>query len=472
MRHTLWPLAPWFFVACLLGAFSWQGSILGSDDALYAMVARENLRQGEWLSFTFEGRPFFEKGPVLPWLLMGSQAMFGESEFAQRLPGILFAFLLLLALYHIAIRAGMSRLSAWCAVASALAMNAFYLNARRPMSDIPGAALALLGLALVMAGGLRSAAAGGALLGLSILTKLVAPIPVLGALLFSPLGERPYRRILLALLVACLVALPWHGFMLQSHGQAFADTYFAYHLLERATTPLVGQGGPGVYLDWLVEREPLIAPILGAALLVALWRRDGPARLALALFFFALAPLALSATALPHYLVATVPGAALSIGVLAGQGRIPRFFLGLILPIAFVWHNARDMVAPDYSSGAREACEAIASWGRTEDLIGTADIHDLAVPWYCARPAAIFVVDKGLLAALASIPVLQGKVYGMDPALFRSIMGRGGLLITRPDRMEGLQRIASAASMRLQAHRYKNRLVVAALGGHDGTEHP
>ena len=59
------------------------------DEGFYASVAWEMCQSGDWRTPSFLGEPWFEKPPLLYWLMLGSMRLFGENEFALRLPSAL-----------------------------------------------------------------------------------------------------------------------------------------------------------------------------------------------------------------------------------------------------------------------------------------------------------------------------------------------------------------------------------------------
>ena len=106
--------------------------------------------------------------------------------FAVRLPGVLAGLALLLAVYQVGRKVGLSKAAALISVGALLATAVFYFNARRPMMDVPGTALGMWAFVCLLTpskGTWRSAIIGGVLLGLAALTKFVAPIPFVIALI-------------------------------------------------------------------------------------------------------------------------------------------------------------------------------------------------------------------------------------------------------------------------------------------------
>ncbi|MDX2271180.1 MAG: glycosyltransferase family 39 protein [Cyanobacteriota bacterium] len=66
-------------------------SLEGCDESFYAQMAREILQTGKWVAPTFLGEVFFEKPPLLPWLVAFAYQVAGIHEWSARLPGILTA---------------------------------------------------------------------------------------------------------------------------------------------------------------------------------------------------------------------------------------------------------------------------------------------------------------------------------------------------------------------------------------------
>ncbi len=84
---------PWIcsIVGVLLATLSlmlWQGSpyLFDWDELIYASLAREMVRSGDWLQLRIGGVPFLEKPPLFFWLQAASFQVFGIHEAAARLP--------------------------------------------------------------------------------------------------------------------------------------------------------------------------------------------------------------------------------------------------------------------------------------------------------------------------------------------------------------------------------------------------
>lgn len=82
------------FVLGLLGSFVFfhhlNFSLFEGEEGLYADIAREMVRTGQYIHPTHNGEPYHLKPPLFFWFLALSAHLFGESEFSLRLPGALF----------------------------------------------------------------------------------------------------------------------------------------------------------------------------------------------------------------------------------------------------------------------------------------------------------------------------------------------------------------------------------------------
>ena len=84
------------FWLILLGALLF-GFRLGSvplsnpDEGRYAEIPREMLASGDWVTPRLNGVNYFEKPPLVYWLIAGSQRVFGHNEWAARAVPALFA---------------------------------------------------------------------------------------------------------------------------------------------------------------------------------------------------------------------------------------------------------------------------------------------------------------------------------------------------------------------------------------------
>src|SRR5687768_10363857 len=67
------------------------------DEGLHAAIAQEMIRRGDYVTPTFLGEPFLDKPILFFWAEAGSLRLFGDNEFAVRLPPLLFGLAGMLA---------------------------------------------------------------------------------------------------------------------------------------------------------------------------------------------------------------------------------------------------------------------------------------------------------------------------------------------------------------------------------------
>src|SRR5262245_54823252 len=85
----------------LFSANIWELSLISLDDATYARQGIEERRSGQFFNPPWNGQPDFHKPPLQFWILGRSFALFGENDFAARLPSVLMALGILGATYRI-----------------------------------------------------------------------------------------------------------------------------------------------------------------------------------------------------------------------------------------------------------------------------------------------------------------------------------------------------------------------------------
>jgi len=219
--------------------------LLDDVDSVYLEIAREMLHRHDYVTPYIDGVRFFDKPPLMYWMAAGSMKVFGEHDWAARMPLALAMLGLLLAVYGLGRRLYGERGGFYGALVLGTAIGP-YLYTRFFIPDILiclwmtlGVWFFLVGLAGAgfTAGG--STAAGpthrdeaamngarrrvgwasvgfGAVLGLNLLTKgLIGLVFPLGFVAVYLIVTRQVRlltrmRVWLAGVVFAGVALPWH----------------------------------------------------------------------------------------------------------------------------------------------------------------------------------------------------------------------------------------------------------------------
>ncbi len=198
--------------------------LLDDVDSVYLEIAREMLHRHDYVTPYVDGVRFFDKPPLMYWMAAGSMRVFGEYDWAGRLPLALAALALLLAVYALGRRLYSERGGLYAALTLGTAVGP-YLYTRFFIPDIMIALWMTLGVHLFLTAldhvregksAARASAGFGAVLGLNLLTKgligLAFPLGfvLLYLLLTRQTGTVRKMRPGSALLVFAVVALPWH----------------------------------------------------------------------------------------------------------------------------------------------------------------------------------------------------------------------------------------------------------------------
>lgn len=283
------------------------------DEAWYASVARNVVATGDWLTFHYNGEPFWEKPPVGLWMIAASFRLFGISDFAARIPAIVCGIVCVLVAYRFGTRHGGVRVGALAALILISAQD-FVRFAAKGQLDVP---LTLLVTAQILFfwNGLdrpRLQLASGLFLGLAIATKNQAGI--IGAIVEAAyiLLARDWRALrqwqwYAGRTFGLLTPAIWFLHQYAVHGQAFLDRYYFINYgmyLENADKAQAGGGiDRWAHLRYLATRHNvLFACALGGLAfgLVRFWRRSDRLLLLLSIWVV-LVPSLFTWYGAPHY---------------------------------------------------------------------------------------------------------------------------------------------------------------------------
>lgn len=214
------------------------------DEAVYGHAAAVMIRTGHWLTPVFLERFMLNKPPLLMWTGAAAMSAFGIGPVALRVPDLI-AGMLCCVLVYAWLRRWRPMPAAISGVVLLLGTPIFYSISRKFMAD------ALLTLCIVAAMFLIAIDARwerrltwvgfGLLSGAAIMTKSAAgllPLLILGVYwLIAGSKERPQlRRILPALVIAVIVAAPWHIYQVLAHKDWFLAEYVRFQLLGSGLT--------------------------------------------------------------------------------------------------------------------------------------------------------------------------------------------------------------------------------------------
>lgn len=363
-------------------------------------MAREALESGDLLNNRWCGTVQFEKPPLLIGSLALSMTLFGETLFALRLPGTLATALAAAAIAAIllALRTG-----PWRALLGAVVFLGAGLTmqlSRRVMTDMPLVAAILVAVAALLRG---QTTRMGIALGVALLAKGVAAVPLGGLLGITLIIREGWKKSLGAAAVTLAVGLPWFVLSTVEHGSEFLYATFGYHAMARAVGGVVPGLTAAELLDVLLLEWPLLlaaATGLGLRLGGASGASPLPRRdlAVLALWAIgAVVPPFVSGTRLAHYLLPVVPllaiVAALGVptSVIASGGRrlgavAIAVFLGTLGPgtLAF-WLN------PELGAELRQVGERLA--GSRGDRLLALDLTNQALTWSSGQCVPMVVTD-------------------------------------------------------------------------------
>jgi 4-amino-4-deoxy-L-arabinose transferase-like glycosyltransferase len=209
-------------------------SLLDPDEAHYAQLTREMVGTRQWLIPTLEGVPFIDKPVLYHWLQAAAEWLFGENEFALRLPSAIAAVVLIWTVRWIGQSVADRSVGNRAALFFATTPLTFALASIGVFDMLYTAFLfGAIGSLLVASstGRRRLEYLGWPLLALAVMTK--GPVALVLALLFAVAlvvrrDTRPLVRNLhweLGLLFVALVASPWFLYMTITFGRRFVRDY-------------------------------------------------------------------------------------------------------------------------------------------------------------------------------------------------------------------------------------------------------
>ena len=191
------------------------------DETRYGEIPHEMITTGDWAVPHLVGLRYFEKPPLGYWLNAVSLKVFGENNFAVRLPTALAAGLSAWFVWLLLVRMGYARSTALTAAAIYLGMTEVLLVGTIAVLDTPFTLFLTGGMVLFYLGvndpeqrrHRRYLLASGISFGLAFLTKGFLALVLPGMILFVyALLQRRYKLLWTSLLVATIAivaVLPW-----------------------------------------------------------------------------------------------------------------------------------------------------------------------------------------------------------------------------------------------------------------------
>jgi len=383
--------------------------LVGPDEPRYASIGREMASSGDWITPRLWGSPWFEKPPLLYWMIAAGFKLGLGSELAPRLPVALASVLFLLFFRHI-LKLEFGPRPAWFATGILATSFLWVAFSQVAVTDLPlsvtYSAAMLLALRWRATGDKRLADASAFLLGAAVLAKGLVPV-ALAAPLIVLTGKRWRQWFRPApLILFCLAALPWYALMSFHHGQAFIHEFFGRHHFDRFTSGVTLHARPfWFYLPVLIAGFFPWSPLLALLFKRSLYG-DHRRRFLLVWAAYGLAFFSLSSGKLPGYVLPLFPALAALLGLALAEAKNARLalascvlLLGLVPAVAGTFPQA-------FAVGLSRA--GLAGWSWPWAAVCLAASLAVYVLGNSQREISVAVL---LLLAVLSITYLKITVY-------------------------------------------------------------
>jgi 4-amino-4-deoxy-L-arabinose transferase-like glycosyltransferase len=459
-----------FLLAGLLCYSRLNCPLLEPEEARYAEIPRQMLAEGRWLTPVLHGEDYYQKPPLLYWLIMLSYQVFGVHDWAARLVPTTASILTILVSYAWARQTVGPRSAFLSGVILCLSARFLYLGGMINMDSLlclfVVGGLACGHMALQQDEGVQKDEGGrmkdesdksafhasfssfslhpssflfasAVCCGLGILTKgPVAAVLILVPLVVWTFLERCPARFRLWLLyfgVALLIAAPWYVITAWHDPQASSD-FFWLHNIVRYFAPLDHEKPAWFYLPglllgmlpWSLVLVPLVVDLKDRSLAVAQRR---PA----ALGFFLLAAgwcvvfFSISGCKRPAYILPALPALALALGtycahVLTLSRRVWTWIAAGAASLTLVLLAGNLFWLPAYHShfGLRTQVEPCLNSASTAPVICYPRRWD-SVSFYLQRPTTCFTADE-LSQMIAAFETTEAWLFVKNDKSFMDLL--------------------------------------------------
>lgn len=327
------------------------------DEGIYALVSKNILVTGDWLTFTWQhGFPWFEKPPLYMWLTAPLIKILGTTSLAPRIWPSLFGLGTIITVYCFGRKMFNETVGLMAGLILASTTGFLYYS-RLAMLDVPVTFFVTLALYFFWRARETQRARFWTLFGitsaLGVLTKGVVgmfPIAIAAIFLVSEvILDRSFKRysiknIALSALSFLLFALPWHLVMYLKHGPAFLENYILYHVLLRSSSAIEGKSAPTFWFVTVIKTQfriwfvPLIPAIPWSLYQIFKKSKEHIFLAIWAAVIFAV--FTISKSKLIWYIIPIYPVLSLIVAAFIGRSvqfvpRLQRFLLPSVFVVAF-----------------------------------------------------------------------------------------------------------------------------------------
>ena len=418
LRRTL-PFVTLALAIAALYLYNLNGvGVLSSDEPRYSAIGVAMAHTHRFITPRLWGSPWFEKPPLLYWLIAAGASLGLGPELAGRLPVALLS-LAFLACYFALLRREFGISSAGVSTALLATSAAWVAFSNLAVTDL--ALAAFFGLATLLAlpllrGEASSASerfsAIGICLGLAALAKGFVPFAL--ALPFFFFLRRYWRKWWVAAIWCFAVAAPWYIAISLQNGTAFWNEFFIKHHLERLYSESLEHVQPWYYyFPVLLASMFPWTPLIG---LIPHRRKDYDARrLFLAIVVvFGVVFFSLSLNKLPGYLLPLLPALFALIGARFESMRVvelSRWWLASCAVLTAVIPLLASII-PRALEGQHGFLHLVGHISRTEAFYIAVPIAVVILARRSWAPTVLVlcVVGSGIYLKHATYPILDSTV--------------------------------------------------------------
>jgi 4-amino-4-deoxy-L-arabinose transferase-like glycosyltransferase len=360
--------------------------LLGPDEPRYAAIGHEMARSGDWITPRLWGAAWFEKPPLLYWLVASFDKLGFAPDLAARLPVTLLGLGLLLVLPNLESAMILGTAIGWLALSQV------------GITDVPLSFCFFLYLHFTVKGQPWRA---GIAMGAAMLAKGLVPVA-----LALPVAWL-YRRHWQSAVAALLIALPWYALCYAANGQAFVDEFLIRHHISRFFTPELQHVQPfwfyvPVLLGLLLPWAPALRHLR--------WQEE-----------------------LKAYLYTVAWG---FLFLSASRNKLPAYVLPLLPPLAVLLAPAIRRWHYGFAAALYVALPAVTPWlpVAIDKGLSKADLTTTAWAWLAAMPLAFGLawrwgVPALILTVVLSVLTLKASLY---PVLAAKVSARESKLTCLP----------------------------------------